>query len=97
MLKGMEEYDPPVDHAALLDTYIRAINMCTRDRPDDLAVGVHCCRGNFKGGVWFTEGSYAPIAKKFFGDLDVDFYHVRFLLMFSEELAIDFTAHEARV
>jgi methionine synthase II (cobalamin-independent) len=37
-----------IDHEALLDTYIRAINVCTKDRPDDLTVSVHMCRGNFK-------------------------------------------------
>jgi methionine synthase II (cobalamin-independent) len=37
-----------VDHEALLDTYIRAINVCVQDRPADLQVGVHMCRGNLK-------------------------------------------------
>jgi methionine synthase II (cobalamin-independent) len=77
MLAGMAAYTPPVDSDALLDTYIRAINACTRGRPKDLIVSVHACRGNFKGGVWFSEGGYAKIAKKFFGDLDVDAYLVR--------------------
>jgi len=46
MISGMEKAG--VDSNALLDTYIRAINVCTQDRPDDLTVGVHMCRGNFK-------------------------------------------------
>ncbi len=37
-----------VDYHALLDTYIRAINVVTVDRPDDLIISVHMCRGNFK-------------------------------------------------
>ena len=37
-----------VDHEALLDTYIRAINICTAERPNDLTISVHMCRGNFK-------------------------------------------------
>jgi len=36
-----------VDHEALLETYIRAINIITDGRPDDLTVSVHTCRGNF--------------------------------------------------
>lgn len=36
-----------VDPETLLDTYIRAINVTTQDRPDDLVISVHMCRGNF--------------------------------------------------
>ena len=66
-----------MDPETVLDTYIRAINACTRDRPSDLILSVHCCRGNFKGGIWFSEGGYQKIARKFFGELDVDSFHVR--------------------
>jgi methionine synthase II (cobalamin-independent) len=48
MLAGMEKAG--VDHEALLDTYIRAVNVCTEGRPSDLRIGVHMCRGNFKVG-----------------------------------------------
>ena len=46
MISGMEEAG--VDHEELLDTYIRAINVCVENRPRDLRVGVHMCRGNSK-------------------------------------------------
>ena len=46
MIIGMEKVG--VDHEALLDTYIRAINVITQGRPKDLNIGVHMCRGNFK-------------------------------------------------
>jgi methionine synthase II (cobalamin-independent) len=36
-----------VDPEALLDTYIRAINVITQGRPNDLTIGVHMCRGNY--------------------------------------------------
>jgi hypothetical protein len=48
MIAGMEKAG--VDHEALLDTYIRAINVITQGRPEDLTVSVHMCRGNFKVG-----------------------------------------------
>ncbi|TEB35186.1 UROD/MetE-like protein [Coprinellus micaceus] len=76
-----ELYDlgcPGVDHEALLDTYIRAINVCTQGRPDDLNVSVHMCRGNFKGGVHFSEGGYARIAVKVFNTLDVDTFYLEY-------------------
>ncbi|RDB28953.1 Uncharacterized protein YxjH [Hypsizygus marmoreus] len=85
MISEMEEAG--VDHEALLDTYIRAINVCTQDRPDDLTVGVHMCRGNFKGGVHFSEGGYDRIASKLFNTLDVD----TFYLEYDTERAGDFT------
>lgn len=90
MIAGMEKAG--VDHEALLDTYIRAINVCTQGRPDDLTVSVHMCRGNFKAcdllsglflvlrfflqGLHFSEGSYSRIAVKVFNTLDVDAFYV---------------------
>jgi len=51
MIAGMERAG--VDHEALLDTYIRAINVITQGRPEDLTVSVHMCRGNYKvGWTW---------------------------------------------
>lgn len=37
-----------VDHEALLDIYIRAYNDCLKGRPQDMTIGLHLCRGNFK-------------------------------------------------
>jgi len=76
MLSGMEKAG--VDHEALLDTYIRAINVCTQGRPNDLTIGVHMCRGNFKGGMYFSEGGYAAIAAKIFNTLDVDTFYLEY-------------------
>lgn len=73
MIKGMEEAG--VDHEALLDTYIRATNLCTEGRPADLNIGLHMCRGNYKG-THFAEGGYARIAKKVFNEVDVDTFYV---------------------
>ncbi|KAG6919696.1 hypothetical protein DXG01_002642 [Tephrocybe rancida] len=84
MISGMEAEG--TDHEALLDTYIRAQNLCTRDRPEDLIIGVHMCRGNFRG-KHFAEGSYARIAIKLFNDLDVD----TFYLEYDDERSGDFS------
>ncbi|KAH6917497.1 hypothetical protein BKA70DRAFT_1418238 [Coprinopsis sp. MPI-PUGE-AT-0042] len=75
MISGMESAG--VDHEALLDTYIRAINLCTEGRPSDLRFGVHMCRGNFKG-FHFSEGSYGRIAQKVFNTLDVDVFYLEY-------------------
>lgn len=76
MIAGMEKAG--VDHEALLDTYIRAINVITQERPDDLTISVHMCRGNFKGGIHFSEGGYGRIAVKLFNTLDVDVFYLEY-------------------
>lgn len=73
MINGMEAAG--VDHEALLDTYIRATNLCTQGRPADLCIGLHMCRGNFRG-MHFSEGGYERISKKVFNDVDVDTFFV---------------------
>jgi len=75
MISGMEKAG--VDHEALLDTYIRAINVCIQGRPTDLTVSVHLCRGNFQG-IHFSEGSYDRVAVKLFNNLNVDTYYLEY-------------------
>ncbi|HZS66058.1 MAG TPA: 5-methyltetrahydropteroyltriglutamate--homocysteine S-methyltransferase [Burkholderiales bacterium] len=45
------------DPAALAPVYARAINDALRERPADLAVTMHTCRGNFRS-TWFAAGGY---------------------------------------
>jgi len=85
MLSGMEKAN--IDHEALLNSYIRAFNLCIQDRPADLTIGLHICRGNFTGGVHFSEGSYDRIAVKLFQKLNVNTYY----LEYDTERAGDFT------
>jgi methionine synthase II (cobalamin-independent) len=76
MIKGMESLG--IDHEALLDTYIRAYNACLKDRPTDMVVGLHLCRGNFKDGMHFSEGGYDRIAIKLFQQINVDTYYLEY-------------------
>ncbi|KAK7694468.1 hypothetical protein QCA50_001654 [Cerrena zonata] len=76
MITGMEERG--IDHAALLDLYIKVYNDCLKGRPDDLTVGLHLCRGNFKGGKHFSEGGYDRIAIKLFQQINVDCYYLEY-------------------
>ncbi|KDQ63464.1 hypothetical protein JAAARDRAFT_29482 [Jaapia argillacea MUCL 33604] len=76
MIKGMKESS--VDHTSLLETYIKAMNWCVQGREADLCVGIHMCRGNFKGGVHYSEGGYAPVAQKLFQDLDVNCFYLEY-------------------
>ena len=51
--------------------YVRTINAALADRPADLAVTTHMCRGNFRSS-WAAEGSYDHVAEAVFGELAVD-------------------------
>ena len=46
MITGMEQAG--VDHEGLLNTYLDLYNIILANRPEDLTVGIHTCRGNFK-------------------------------------------------
>jgi len=76
MLQGFKENNESADD--LLDAYIKLYNDCLSERPADLHVGVHLCRGNFVGGRHFSEGGYDAIATKLFRDLNVDTYYLEY-------------------
>jgi 5-methyltetrahydropteroyltriglutamate--homocysteine methyltransferase len=67
-------------------TYAALINAVIDDRPADLTVGVHLCRGNFRS-TWFAEGGYEPVAEVLFNELNVDAY----FLEYDDERSGDFT------
>jgi 5-methyltetrahydropteroyltriglutamate--homocysteine methyltransferase len=54
-----------------------AINKVIGDRPADLLVTTHMCRGNFRS-RWVASGGYEPIAGPVFGGLDVDAFFLEF-------------------
>ena len=57
--------------------YARLINECIKDRPANMAVCTHLCRGNFRS-AWVAEGGYDPVAEVLFNDLEVDGYFLEF-------------------
>jgi 5-methyltetrahydropteroyltriglutamate--homocysteine methyltransferase len=59
------------DPQALIEGFARLINASLKDRPSDMTITIHTCRGNFRS-TWMAEGSYDPVAKHLFGSLDVD-------------------------
>lgn len=54
-------------------------------KPDDMAVTIHICRGNFKSS-WLYQGSYEPIASELFSRVNAD----AFFLEFDSERSGDF-------
>jgi len=69
-LRGMDPDELP-------RLYARIINESIRDRPSDMVVGVHLCRGNFRSS-WAAEGGYEPVADVLFNALNVDCYFLEY-------------------
>ena len=74
------------DPNALPQTYAALINSVIENRPDDLMVGIHLCRGNYRS-TWFAEGGYEPVAEILFNEIKVD----RYLLEYDDERSGDFS------
>jgi len=73
------------DPERLIDLYIDVINRAIADRPADMRIVLHMCRGNMQG-LWMGDGGYGPIAERLFGRLAVD----AFLLEYDSPRAGDF-------
>ena len=83
MRQGAKERGDDPDE--LPRTYAALINSVIENRPEDLSVCVHLCRGNFKS-TWFAEGGYEPVAEVLFNELNVD----GFFLEYDDERSGDF-------
>jgi 5-methyltetrahydropteroyltriglutamate--homocysteine methyltransferase len=73
------------DPYALLDTYIGLLRQICAERPSGMRLGLHLCRGNFRG-RWMAAGGYEPVAERVFNGVPVDV----FLLEYDSERAGDF-------
>jgi 5-methyltetrahydropteroyltriglutamate--homocysteine methyltransferase len=58
-------------------TYAALINSAIDSRPDDLTVGIHLCRGNFRS-KHFASGGYEAVAEVLFNEIDVDAYFLEY-------------------
>lgn len=65
------------DPNTLPRTYAALINAVIDNRPADLTIGVHLCRGNFRS-QWFAAGGYEPVAEVLFNELNVDAYFLEY-------------------
>ncbi len=57
--------------------YASLINAAIADKPADMHVCIHLCRGNFKS-AWAAEGGYEPVAEVLFNELKVDGYFLEY-------------------
>lgn len=62
---------------ATADQLIAVNNLAIRDKPDDLVIATHVCRGNYHSHHAFA-GAYDPIAPYLFAEENVDAYYLEF-------------------
>jgi 5-methyltetrahydropteroyltriglutamate--homocysteine methyltransferase len=65
------------DPAHLHEQYIANINRALEDKPEDLVITTHLCRGNNQS-MWAAEGGYDFVAEALFGDLNVNGYFLEY-------------------
>ena len=65
------------DTDRLQEHYVRAINRAIADKPADMTIGMHVCRGNFRS-TWIAEGGYEPVADAIFNQLDIETYFLEY-------------------
>jgi 5-methyltetrahydropteroyltriglutamate--homocysteine methyltransferase len=57
--------------------YADMINLAIGDRPADMTITMHLCRGNFRSS-WIAQGGYEPVAELLFNQIAADGYFMEF-------------------
>jgi 5-methyltetrahydropteroyltriglutamate--homocysteine methyltransferase len=57
--------------------YAKMIDHAIKDRPADMVVTMHSCRGNFRS-TWIAEGGYEPVAEVMFNETPLDGYFLEY-------------------
>ena len=65
------------DPDELARIYARVLNKALEGKPEDLTVGLHVCRGNFRS-TWISEGGYEPVAEVLFGGVNIDAFFLEY-------------------
>ncbi|MDP4098758.1 5-methyltetrahydropteroyltriglutamate--homocysteine S-methyltransferase [Paenibacillus sp. P96] len=74
-----------MDPDRLAADYVRLINESIMDKPQDMTIALHVCRGNYQS-TWFASGGYEAIAEQLFSNAKVD----AFFLEYDNERSGDF-------
>lgn len=73
------------DPDELTRLYCKLVNDSIRDRPDEMTLAIHLCRGNYRS-AWVSQGGYEPVAEILFNQMDVD----AFFLEYDDDRSGDF-------
>lgn len=71
--KRSEGFDPDW----LIGAYADMLEGAIADRPDDMTIAMHLCRGNFRS-TWVAQGGYDPAADAIFNRTSVDVYYMEY-------------------
>lgn len=66
-----------IDLDALIKEYVELNNRILAEKPEDLVVTTHVCRGNYRS-TWHYSGGYDPVSQEVFGNENVDAYYLEF-------------------
>ena len=61
----------------LPQTYAKLLNAVIAEKPKDMVVAMHLCRGNSQS-AWIAEGGYDPVAEVLFNSVNVDGYFLEY-------------------
>ena len=62
---------------ALQSIYAGVINTALAQKPADMTITTHICRGNFRS-TWISEGGYEPVAETLLGKVNYDGYFLEY-------------------
>ena len=65
------------DATGLQEKYADMINAALKQKPADMVVTTHVCRGNFRS-TWISEGGYEPVAETLLSKVDYDGYFLEY-------------------
>ena len=66
-----------IDPDWLISRYAKTMQQAIADRPDDMVIAMHLCRGNFRS-TWAATGAYDPAADAVFNQTSVDIYFMEY-------------------
>jgi 5-methyltetrahydropteroyltriglutamate--homocysteine methyltransferase len=61
----------------LIKQYAHMLHNAIQDRPDDMTIAMHLCRGNFQS-TWAAEGAYEPVADAVFTQTGIDVFFLEY-------------------
>lgn len=59
------------------ELYLEVNNLALQDKPDDLVINTHICRGNYHSS-WASKGAYDPVAPYVFAQENVDAFYLEY-------------------
>ena len=72
-----EKHSQGMDPDWLVTRYAAMMHDAIKDRPADMTVAMHLCRGNFRS-TWVANGAYDPVAEAIFTQTGIDVFFLEY-------------------